>query len=73
VERDATAQQLSVRAAQNGALEKHMNTRARAASVLTANTVAFGVCFAVWVMYGVLITYLADQRLIGSVNLRLAG
>ena len=41
-----------------------MTQRTRAVSVLTANTIAFAVCFAVWVMYGVLITYLADMRLL---------
>jgi NNP family nitrate/nitrite transporter-like MFS transporter len=39
-----------------------MTTRTKAISVLTANTVAFVVCFAVWMMYGVLITYLVDQQ-----------
>ncbi len=39
-----------------------MTTRAKAISVLTANTAAFTVCFAVWMMNGVLITYLVDQQ-----------
>jgi len=39
-----------------------MTDRARAFSVLTANTVAFTVCFAVWMLYGVLVTHLVDQR-----------
>lgn len=39
-----------------------MSTRAQAISVLTANTVAFMVCFAVWMMYGVLVTSLVDQQ-----------
>jgi NNP family nitrate/nitrite transporter-like MFS transporter len=39
-----------------------MTTRTKAISVLTANTVAFMVCFAVWLMYGVLITFLVDQQ-----------
>lgn len=39
-----------------------MSSRAQAISVLAASTVAFAVCFAVWMLYGVLITYLADQR-----------
>ncbi len=40
-----------------------MTDRAKAIAVLTANTVAFTVCFAVWMMYGVLITYLMDRNL----------
>lgn len=40
-----------------------MTDRTRALSVLAANTVAFTVCFAVWMMYGVLVTYLVGQRL----------
>lgn len=40
-----------------------MSERSRAISVLTMNTLAFTVCFAVWMMYGVLITYLVDRRL----------
>lgn len=40
-----------------------MSQRRKALSVLTANTVAFGVCFAVWMMYGVLITFLVSQQL----------
>lgn len=36
--------------------------RAQAMAVLSANTVAFTVCFAVWMLYGVLITYLVNQR-----------
>ncbi|MCG3194544.1 MAG: hypothetical protein DIJKHBIC_03804 [Thermoanaerobaculia bacterium] len=39
-----------------------MNERGRSLMVLTANTVAFGVCFAVWVMYGVLVTFLVDNK-----------
>lgn len=39
-----------------------MNDRGRAISVLAANTLAFTVCFAVWMMNGVLITFLADNR-----------
>ncbi len=40
-----------------------MTMRAKALSVLTANTLAFTVSFAVWMMYGVLITFLVDQQL----------
>lgn len=40
-----------------------MTDRARAISVLTASTVAFTVCFAVWMMYGVLVTYLVDRQI----------
>jgi NNP family nitrate/nitrite transporter-like MFS transporter len=39
-----------------------MTDRARAISVLTMNTLAFTVCFAVWLMNGVLITFLVDNR-----------
>src|SRR3990172_1604120 len=39
-----------------------MSPRAKAASVLAANTTAFAVCFAVWMMYGVLITFLVDRQ-----------
>lgn len=39
-----------------------MSERAQAMTVLSANTVAFTVCFAVWMLYGVLITYLVNQR-----------
>lgn len=39
-----------------------MTDRAKAISVLAANTVAFTVCFAVWMMYGVLVTFLVDQH-----------
>lgn len=35
--------------------------RAKALSVLTMNTLAFSVCFACWMMYGVLITFLIDN------------
>jgi len=36
--------------------------RAKAVSVLSANTIAFAVCFAVWMMNGVLVTFLIDQH-----------
>ena len=39
-----------------------MTERRKAYQVLTMNTLAFTVCFAVWMMYGVLITYLVSQR-----------
>ncbi len=39
-----------------------MNERGRAYSVLTMNTLAFTVCFAVWMMNGVLITFLVDNK-----------
>jgi len=39
-----------------------VSERGKALTVLTMNTLAFGVCFAVWTMYGVLITYLVDNR-----------
>ena len=38
-----------------------MSERGKAISVLTANTLAFTVCFAVWMMNGVLITFLVDN------------
>lgn len=39
-----------------------MTSRAKALSVLASNTAAFTVCFAVWMMYGVLVTFLVDQQ-----------
>ncbi|KAA0255864.1 NarK/NasA family nitrate transporter [Acidobacteria bacterium ACD] len=39
-----------------------MSERGKAYAVLAANTVAFTACFAVWVMYGVLVTFLVDGR-----------
>ncbi len=39
-----------------------MTERAKAISVLTMNTVAFTVCFAVWMMNGVLVTFLVDNK-----------
>ena len=39
-----------------------MTKRAQAITVLSANTVAFTASFAVWMLYGVLITYLVNQR-----------
>lgn len=38
-----------------------MWAEARAISVLIASTLAFTVCFAVWMMYGVLVTFLVDS------------
>ncbi len=38
-----------------------MTEKRKAIQVLTLNTVAFTVCFAVWTMNGVLVTYLIDQ------------
>ena len=35
----------------------------KAVSVLAANTFAFTICFAVWMMYGVLVTFLVDRHL----------
>jgi MFS transporter, NNP family, nitrate/nitrite transporter len=35
----------------------------RAISVLTVNTIAFAVCFACWMLYGVLITFLVDNNI----------
>ena len=40
-----------------------MTERAKAYSVLTMNTLAFTACFAVWMMNGVLVTYLVDNRI----------
>ncbi|MEQ8762858.1 MAG: nitrate/nitrite transporter [Planctomycetota bacterium] len=39
-----------------------MSERAQAIRVLTMNTLAFTVCFAVWMMNGVLITFLVDNK-----------
>lgn len=41
-----------------------VSERAVANRVLAMNTLAFTVCFAVWTMYGVLITFLVDQRVL---------
>lgn len=40
-----------------------MSSRATANRVLIVNTIAFTVCFAVWTLYGVLITYLSDNAI----------
>ncbi len=40
-----------------------MTEKGKALSVLTMNTLAFCVCFACWMLYGVLITYLVDNGL----------
>ena len=40
-----------------------MTERAKAISVLVMNTIAFTVCFAVWMMNGVLITFLVDNKI----------
>ncbi|RMH41513.1 MAG: NarK/NasA family nitrate transporter, partial [Deltaproteobacteria bacterium] len=40
-----------------------MSDRRKAYTVLAMNTIAFTVCFAVWMMYGVLITFLVSQRI----------
>lgn len=39
-----------------------MSDRGKALSVLSLNTFAFTICFAVWTMYGVLITWLVDNK-----------
>src|SRR5262245_44213008 len=36
--------------------------RGKAASVLTMSTLSFVVCFAVWMMNGVLVTFLVDNK-----------
>jgi NNP family nitrate/nitrite transporter-like MFS transporter len=41
-----------------------MSDNAKAISVLTVNTISFTVCFAAWMIYGVLITYLVDNGLV---------
>lgn len=38
-----------------------MTDRGKAIAVLTANTLAFSVCFAAWMLNGVLVTYLVDS------------
>ena len=40
-----------------------MTTDKKAISVLTANTLAFCICFACWMLYGVLITFLVNNGL----------
>jgi NNP family nitrate/nitrite transporter-like MFS transporter len=39
-----------------------MKENSSAGRILFMNTLAFTVCFAVWTMYGVLITFLVDSR-----------
>lgn len=41
-----------------------MNQRAVANRVLILNTLAFTVCFAVWTLYGVLVTFIADNGIL---------
>jgi len=41
-----------------------MNENQKAVAVLTMNTLAFTVCFMVWMMNGVLITFLVDNRVL---------
>lgn len=41
-----------------------MSDNAKAVSVLIVNTLSFTVCFACWMIYGVLITYLVDNSLV---------
>jgi NNP family nitrate/nitrite transporter-like MFS transporter len=41
-----------------------VHDRGKAISVLSANTVAFTVCFAVWMMNGVLVTFLIERQII---------
>lgn len=41
-----------------------MNSRATSNRVLIVNTIAFTACFAVWTMYGVLITFLVDNKVL---------
>lgn len=41
-----------------------MSTPAKPSRILFMNTLAFVVCFAVWTMYGVLITFLVDARVL---------
>lgn len=41
-----------------------MSERATANRILFINTFAFTVCFAVWTMYGVLVTFLVDHRIV---------
>ncbi|MFM9964311.1 MAG: nitrate/nitrite transporter [Planctomycetaceae bacterium] len=39
-----------------------MNDRTQARVALTMTTVAFGVCFAAWMLYGVMLTYLVNEQ-----------
>ena len=39
-----------------------MSERRKALSVLAMNTIAFTACFAVWMMNGVLVTFLVDSK-----------
>ena len=40
-----------------------MSDRSKSLTVLTLNTLAFTACFAVWMLNGVLVTYLVDQKI----------
>ncbi|MBZ0212400.1 MAG: MFS transporter [Nitrospirae bacterium] len=41
-----------------------MSQDRKATRILVLNTIAFMACFAVWTMYGILVTFLADNRII---------
>jgi MFS transporter, NNP family, nitrate/nitrite transporter len=47
-----------------GAENKDMSGRGLGNRILLLNTIAFTVCFAVWTLYGVLIAYLVDRRIL---------
>ena len=43
--------------------ERLMESRRKAVTALTLNTIAFTVCFACWMLNGVLVTYLVENQL----------
>jgi len=55
----------------NSGQNNDMTDRPLAVKMLTLNTVAFTVCFAVWTMYGVLGAFLAEHQLIALTKLQL--
>jgi NNP family nitrate/nitrite transporter-like MFS transporter len=50
-----------------------MTEKGKAISVLTLNTIAFTVCFAAWMMNGVLVTFLVDNGIYTWDKAQMAG
>ena len=57
----AEALAISERSAERDATEWERQERRKGVTVLVLNTLAFTVCFAAWMMYGVLITFLVEN------------
>src|SRR5678815_2252025 len=53
---------MSTESSRSQLVDGSMNNKSRPSQVLLMNTLAFTVCFAVWTMYGVLITFLVDNK-----------